>query len=271
MAGYTVHDGIITRNPLKARSVQKPQAVKTEATPWTVAEVEAVADQLPGHLAALPYLGSACGMRQGELFGVTLGDLDFLRKIMHVDVQVKYVAGCLFFAPVKNRKTRDVPVADPVIPVLAEHVRQHPPVKVTLPWGAPGGKPVTRELMFTTSDGRALNRNAFNRVWRAAGVAPERVRQNGCHVLRHTAASAWLSAGLSLAQGRRLPWRHEGGCPCHLRALHARRRRPRPGDHECVLRRPGKTPTVPHVPLLCPAAATSKHLARSGCCPLSPG
>jgi integrase len=73
-----------------------------------------------------------------------------------------------------------------------------------LPWGAPDGKPVTRELMFTTSDGRALNRNTFNRVWqaawRAAGVDPERGRQNGCHVLRHTAASAWLSAGLSLAK-----------------------------------------------------------------------
>lgn len=56
-------DGIITRKPLKARSVQKPQAVRTEATPWTAAEVEAVADQLPVHLAALPYLGSAaaCG------------------------------------------------------------------------------------------------------------------------------------------------------------------------------------------------------------------
>jgi hypothetical protein len=30
---------------------------------------------------------------------------------------------------------------------------------------------------------------------------PERGPQNGCHVLRHTAASAWLSAGLSLAKG----------------------------------------------------------------------
>ena len=116
MFAAALDDGIITRNPLKARSVQKPQAVRSEATPWTAAEIEAVADQLPGHLAALPYLGSACGMRQGELFGTALGDLDFLRKTMHIDVQVKYLAGCLFFAPVKNRKTRDVPVADPVIP-----------------------------------------------------------------------------------------------------------------------------------------------------------
>jgi integrase len=67
-----------------------------------------------------------------------------------------------------------------------------------------GYKLVTRELLFTAQDGRALNRNALNRVWqkawRAAGVDPERGRQNGCHVLRHTAASAWLSAGLSLAK-----------------------------------------------------------------------
>jgi integrase len=120
---------------------------------------------------------------------------------MHVEVQVKYLAGCLFFAYVKNGKVRDVPVADPVIPVLAEHVRQYPPVRVTLPWGAPDGKPVTRELVFTSPEGLALNRNSFNRAWRsawkAAGVDPERGRQNGCHVLRHTAASAWLSAGLS--------------------------------------------------------------------------
>jgi integrase len=197
-------DGIILRNPLSARSVQKPDAVNTEAIPWTAAEVEAVADELPGRLAALPYLGSAVGMRQGELFGAALSDLDFLRKTMHVEAQVKYLAGCLYFAPVKNKKIRDVPVADPVIPVLAEHVRQYPPVPVTLPWGTPKGKPVTRELLFTAADGRALNRNAFNRVWqkswRAAGVDPARGRLNGCHVLRHTAASAWLSKGLGLAK-----------------------------------------------------------------------
>jgi integrase len=68
--------------------------------------------------------------------------------------------------------------------------------------GHANGKLVTRELLFTAQDGRALNRNAFNRLWqkawRAASVDPERGRQNGCHVLRHTAASAWLSAGLGL-------------------------------------------------------------------------
>jgi integrase len=196
-------EGIVARNPLSARSVQKPKCVKTDAIPWTATEVEAVADNLPARLSALPYLGAACGMRQGELFAAALIDLDFLRKTMHVEVQIKLLAGRLFFAPVKNGKTRDIPVADPVIPVLAEHIRQYPPTRITLPWGTPDGKPVTRDLLFTGSKGMALDRNDFNRMWRPAwreaGI-PDRGRQNGCHVLRHTAASAWLSAGLSLAK-----------------------------------------------------------------------
>jgi integrase len=194
-------EGIIPRNPLLADSVQKPKSVRAEAVPWTAAQVEAVAAELPARLSALPYLGAACGMRQGELFAAAGSELDFLRKTIRVDAQVKLV-GRLFFAPVKNDKIHAVPVADPVIPVLSEHVRQYPPVPVTLPWGRPDGRPVTRELLFTM-DGRALNRNDFNRLWRpawkAAGV-PDRGRQNGCHALRHTAASAWLSAGLSLAK-----------------------------------------------------------------------
>ncbi len=55
-----------------------------------------------GRLAAVPYLGSACGMRQGELFAAAVADLDFLRKVMRVEAQVKYVAGSMYFAPVKK-------------------------------------------------------------------------------------------------------------------------------------------------------------------------
>jgi integrase len=155
-------DGIISRNPLKARSVQLPKQVRSEPVPWTSVQIAAVAANLPNRLAALSYLGAGCGMRQGELFGAALDDLNFLQRMMRVEYQVRYVAGCLVFAPVKNGKMRDVPVPDPVIPVLSEHVRLHPPVAVTLPWLRPGGKPVTRTLLFTRPDGSALLRTWFN-------------------------------------------------------------------------------------------------------------
>jgi integrase len=71
---------------------------------------------------------------------------------------------------------------------------------VTLPWKTPDGHPVTVALLFTTPDGGALNRNDFNRLWRSArkAAAVADTRDNGCHVLRHTAASAWLAAGVDI-------------------------------------------------------------------------
>lgn len=201
-------EGLIARNPLSAKSIQRPDPIKTEAVPWSLAEVEAVAAALPGWLAAVPYLGAACGQRQGELFALARPDLDFLRRTVHVEVQIKVVGGAQAFAPLKNKKTRDVPVAARVLPVLAEHMRACPPVAVTLPWHDPRdprkhGQPVTRELVFTRPGGLQLEREAFNRPWRAAWAKagiPDRGRLNGCHVLRHTAASQWLSGGLNPAK-----------------------------------------------------------------------
>ena len=111
----------------------------------------------------------------------------------------------------KNHKTcraRDIPFDDPLPVILAEHVRLYPSAAVTLPWHNPRdkhrhGKPVTRDLLFT-HDGGHVNPSAFNwwwrKAWKAAGVPDRGPRLNGCHVLRHTAASAWLSNGLNIAK-----------------------------------------------------------------------
>ena len=198
-----VEDGLIPANPLKAKSVQKPKAVKTEAIPWTGHQVAAVAAALPSYLGVLPLLAAATGLRQGEVFGLALSDLDMLRRTLRVEVQVKIAGNRHLFGLPKNRKTRDVPIPGPLLPILAEHIRQHPPAEVTLPWARPDGKPTTRTLLFPNSAGQVLDRHGFNhqwrRAWRAAGI-PDRGRKNGFHVTRHTAASTWLSNGLSLAK-----------------------------------------------------------------------
>ena len=200
-----VDDGLITRNPLSVRSVSRPKPVRREAVPWSAAQVEAVSAALPAPIAAVPHLGASCGMRQGEILAAAVEDLNFLRMIMHVGVQLKRVDGVTKFAPLKSR-ARDVPVAPQVIPRLSEHVRLHPPMPVTLPWHEPGskhhGRPVTRSLLFTTSTGRPWARGRFNEHWGSARTAAgiPAGPGNGCHVLRHTAASVWLSHGVSLAK-----------------------------------------------------------------------
>ncbi len=200
-------DGLIARSPMKASQVKLPKAVKTDVCAWSADQVAAVAAELPARWSALAALGAAVGMRQGELFALAVDDVDWLRRTVHVAVQIKRVGGRVCFAPTKNRKIRDVPVSARVIPHLAEHVRLYRGAEVTLPWHdlqdpKRHGQLVTRRLMFTKPDGAVLDRMMFNRAWikawRAAGV-PDAGR-NGCHVLRHTAASAWLSNGLGLAR-----------------------------------------------------------------------
>lgn len=203
-----VDDRIMSRNPLKANSVEMPDGVSTDVTVWTAGQVEAVAAEMPDRLGGMAWLGGVTGMRQGELFGLDAGNVDWLRRTVRVEAQVIQVAGGLAFGPVKNRKPRTVPVAGPILPLLSEHVAAFPPVEVTLPWSdrkdpRRDGKPVTRRLLFADAAGRAYYRQGVNRDWRkswqSAGV-PDAGRRNGMHVLRHTAASQWLSKGLNVAK-----------------------------------------------------------------------
>lgn len=200
-----VHDHVITENPLKSGAVKRPKRVDLDVIAWDAERMAEVAAGLPARWQAMPMLAAACGHRQGEAFAVALRDLDLMRRTCRVEVQVRMVANVLVFAPIKNDKVRTVPIAGAVADMLAAHCdrRRFPPAAVTLPWLEPGGKKVTRELLFTREAGSALSRSAFNPYWRravqAAGIeyAPQR---NGFHVCRHSAAAAWLSDGLNIAR-----------------------------------------------------------------------
>jgi integrase len=149
----------------------------------------------------LPYLGAATGQRQGELFGIDAKqDIDFLRRVIHVRRQVKIIRGKQVFAPIKNDQLHDVPLTDAAAVMLAEYLREYPPEPVTLPWVKVGGDLVTFTLLLSRGPGLAMHRKTVNDRWRPAlkraGIACDRYHM--MHVLRHTAASAWLSAGISV-------------------------------------------------------------------------
>jgi integrase len=146
-------------------------------------------------------VGAGCGLRQGEIFGLSPDDLDNVRPILHVRRQIKIVRGKLIFSAPKGGKVRDVPLPTSVAQRLAAHAEQYPPVEVSLPWGTSTGDPQTVRLYLTEPNGLPLQRPAFNTgVWkravRATGI--EDHRRNGMHVLRHTYASVLLDAGESI-------------------------------------------------------------------------
>ena len=196
-----VDDERIAKNPCRAASVKPPRLVARKVTPWSREQVLQAHGALPRRYRVAATLAAGCGLRQGEVFGLAVDDVEFLGRTLHVVRQVKIVRGQLAFALPKGRKTRDVPLPDTVTTELAAHIAAFPPLAVTLPWETPRGNPSTALLVLYSRERTALNRRYFNsHVWKAAlaaaGIQPS--RDNGMHALRHFYASVLLDAGESV-------------------------------------------------------------------------
>jgi integrase len=196
-----VRDGVIRSNPCQG-DITLPRPAQRRVAPWTADQRAAVRASMPEHLAAFVDAGCDLGLRQSELFGLAVEEIDFMHRMVHVRQQVKLIGGRLWFALPKGGKERSVPLAGPTGLVLSAHVGGFARI-VTLPWHEPDtrrhGKDHTAKLMFVTSDGHALHRNAFNEhVWRPARIAAGLAdgRENGCHAMRHLYASTLVARGV---------------------------------------------------------------------------
>ncbi|MFF3930271.1 tyrosine-type recombinase/integrase [Streptomyces hirsutus] len=203
-----VDDGHLPRNPCAARSVRPPTVDTKRVIPWTLERVFALRAAMSERFQAMVDLGAGCGLRQGEILGVAFDAIDFESDTLHVVQQLKLSRSKAVFAPPKGGKLRDVPLPGPVADALRAHVKQFPPVEITLPWKVADGPPVTKRLIFTGPRGghiwrTSLNEEAWKRALAGAGVipVPERgrpyaeSRENGMHALRHFYASVLLDAG----------------------------------------------------------------------------
>ena len=147
-----VEDRIIRDNPCRSRSVKAPRLDPQKVKPWDN-RVEAVRGELPDRYHAMIEPAAGCGLRQGAVFGLAVEEVDFRSGVVRVIRQVKLLRGQRVFAPPKGGKIRDVPLPGSVAFALADHMRRHPPVEITLPWKTPEGSPVTATLIFTSAGG----------------------------------------------------------------------------------------------------------------------
>lgn len=207
--GAAVDSGRIAKNPCSTTSVRKaaPKARKVELVVWEADQVTAVRDALPERWRIALDLGVGLGLRQGEIFGFSHTDAHFLKGEVEIVRQVKVLGSNkqVFGGPKGDDtfgdKSRKIPLSDALKDLINEHMSTSPPRSVTLPWRELDGRLVSADLLLTTREKGALNRNYFNTyIWKKAlikaGVEP--IRANGMHALRHHFASTLLDAGESI-------------------------------------------------------------------------
>jgi len=144
------------------RADQAPDRADPEVVPLSVAEVEALADNIHDRYRAVIIFAAGMGLRQGECFGLTIDRVDFLRRQVRVDRQLLGVKdGVPEFGPPKSKAGfRTVPMPDVVAEALAAHLAKYPP--------GPGG------VVFTNSLGRPCSAAPGTPRNRRSGPAADR-------------------------------------------------------------------------------------------------
>ena len=151
-----VEDELISRNPclVKGASVEHHE----ERPVATVAQVAALADAVQPHYRAMVLLATWCGLRFGELTGLTRADLDPTGRTVRVARQAQELKdGSRVVGPPKTdagRRTVAVP------PHIFSELRKHLALWVAAP---------PESLAFGDSEGGPLRRSNFSRrVWQPA-------------------------------------------------------------------------------------------------------
>ncbi|MFD3724094.1 tyrosine-type recombinase/integrase [Streptomyces sp. NPDC058671] len=208
-----IDDKRLVRNPMRAKSVRWPKVPEDQREAWPLETAQRVRDVINPRYRIAAVVALGCGLRQGEVFGLSPKDVDFERGIIRVRRQVQLLSGRLYFTLPKGGKTRVVDMPQSVGAELAAYFLQYPAVEVELPWGGPEADREKQifPLVLTTTYGNAVRANIFNvEVWKPAlakvGVIPMRTkgerwmasRKDGFHVLRHTYASIILEADESV-------------------------------------------------------------------------
>ena len=136
-------------------------------------------------LRAVVTFTAGTGLRQGEVFGLTVDRLHMLRREVTVDRQLVKLPRqpARLGPPTTKVSVRTVPLPQVVVDALAVHLAAFPP--------GPDG------LVFTL-EGEPVTRQAFGRMWAPAAKAAGLPAGTGLHLLRHYYALLLIRYGESV-------------------------------------------------------------------------
>lgn len=163
-------DRLIGANPCK--DLKAPKNPKTKVVPLEPAAVLALADAVPEWYRAAILLAAGSGARQGEVFGLEVEHVDFLRREMTLRQQViSPDRGDPYIGELKTPESyRTVPLAPAVVEALSAHLARFPARPVELEDRTDPRRVVRRQawLVFTNERREAIRRAAWSRVWAVA-------------------------------------------------------------------------------------------------------
>jgi integrase len=174
---WAVRERLITVNPVTVTPVPRSLAPRTEMYPFGEDDLErlwARATQKNRRLADLALLAGWTGLRWSELRAIRVRDVVEVPMPMLI-VQRAEPEG-VATKGTKSGKTRRVPLADRVLPIVRELCE--------------GRK--QDDLLCVTETGHQLHATAFKRTLGWTKIADGR----RIHDLRHTAACMWLARGV---------------------------------------------------------------------------
>lgn len=189
-----VEDNLIGRNV--AAAVKPPAVPSTEMTTLGPEQVKRlIAESEQSRIGAIFVVAATTGMREGELLGLTWGDVDLAGGTVRVRRTLAKIrqGEPVYQEPKTASARRTVSLSNTAIEALKAHRKRQVAERLEAKlWE-------DRDLVFANKIGREYHAGHFLRdEWTPMRTAAELPDDFKFHGLRHTAASLALSAGVPL-------------------------------------------------------------------------
>jgi len=185
---YAVEQDYIARSP--CRNVKLPEPTALHRRVPTGDELGRLADELGPSYGAMAYIGAVLGLRWGEVAGLRVGRVDFLRSRLTVAEQItRGEHGVHAFGPPKSQAgQRTLAMPEALTAILAEHLARR----------GISGADVDALVFVAHHDGGPLRYDPWRRrVWSPA-CARSGLAGVTFHDLRRTNATALVADGVDL-------------------------------------------------------------------------
>ena len=178
------NNDFIHHSPLKDVPRTKVKSQR-EISPLQMPQVDSLVSELADSLKLMVWIPFYTGLRPSETLGLTLNEVDFEAKVIHVRRQLSRYTDKVFEEKLKTPSSkRVIPLAPTLEELINEHIAKF------------GLGP--ENLLFKNRVGGVLRYKDAARSFRIAARKIGLPEREGLHVLRHTFASMLIQQGVNI-------------------------------------------------------------------------